>query len=343
MRLIYFQSPRPNFGDDLNAVLWPALAPDLFDREHGAEGFLGIGTIVGMPTPDANFLHVFSSGVGYDPVERWRTPRELWCVRGPLSAKALGAPAETALTDGAILTGRLLDGEAEPERAGVAVVPHWESLLEPGWEEACAAAGFDLVSPMQDPLTVVRALRRARLVVTESLHGAILADALGVPWVAFGTSGNFSVFKWKDWTASVGTALCPVAVPPPSSGAWRRYGRIRFAAPGERPVLDEDAAWADYRARAGAGRRPGAGGGAVASLKRFAKGAADKAGVLDALFRLSPERTAEALTRAAEAEPCLSDPVRREALAAEMLERLEALRLRAAREPRARPPLAVGA
>ena len=74
MKLVYFRGKQPNFGDDLNAVLWPRLLPGLFD-ETGAEGFLGIGTLIGMATPGCLRLHVFSTGAGYDAVETWRTER----------------------------------------------------------------------------------------------------------------------------------------------------------------------------------------------------------------------------------------------------------------------------
>ena len=65
MQLIYYKKKIPNFGDDLNGVLWPALAPDLFAGAPEADplaGFVGIGTIVGMPVGKLRRLNVFSSG-----------------------------------------------------------------------------------------------------------------------------------------------------------------------------------------------------------------------------------------------------------------------------------------
>lgn len=338
MRLISCRNPRPNFGDDLNGVLWPALAPELFD-EDSTEGFLGIGTIVGMPTPGVDFLHVFSSGVGYDRLGDWTVPRRVWCVRGPLSARALGVDPAFALTDGAVLVPRLLAADPrEPAAGDVVVMPHWESLLIPGWETACALAGFRLVSPIDpDPVAVCRRLRGARLVLTESLHGAIVADALGVPWIPVATSGNFSIFKWADWCASVGVALAPVVAPPPSAAAWARFGRFRAGTLGRRIRIGPDEAWREQQARLAAPvRAPG--------LRSRMKGVMLRSGVLQRSLRLSPERTAETLRRAAALEPVLSSAERRGALADEMLERFDALRREraSARRPRATSGLVAG-
>ena len=45
MRLVHYGTS-PNFGDDLNIDLWPALARSLFADPEDGRGFLGIGTIV---------------------------------------------------------------------------------------------------------------------------------------------------------------------------------------------------------------------------------------------------------------------------------------------------------
>ena len=105
MQLVYYHRKGvPNFGDDLNVVLWKGLAPDLFDDDLKI-GFVGIGTIIGMPCGEVQRLHVFSSGIGYDRPEGWRGKQvEYWCVRGPISAHVLGLPEDRAITDGAILT-----------------------------------------------------------------------------------------------------------------------------------------------------------------------------------------------------------------------------------------------
>lgn len=320
MQLVYYRKQVPNFGDDLNTFLWRQLAPDLFDDDPET-GFVGIGTIIGMPCGDVRRLHVFSSGVGYDRPERWRGKQvEYWCVRGPLSARILGLAADRAITDGAMLVPQ---AEGFPAVAtgtgGIALIPHWETLEHPGWREAAALAGHELIDPRGDPRSVIARIAAARLVLTESLHGAILADVYGIPWIAFATSKNLSVTKWTDWTLSVGCGFAVTMVPPPDAGPVIAFGRP--PAPfGQTLRFDAEAAMAAFERRLAP-----AAAAAPETLTSRLKGMVKRSRLIRPLLGFSPARTAEALERLARTEPTLSaEPLRRE-LRDRMLERLAAL------------------
>ncbi len=227
MKLLHHTSPIPNFGDDINEQIWEALAPGLFDDDNGV-GFLGIGTVVGRPFDKVDRLHVFSSGAGYDPIELPSHDVNIWCVRGPITARLLNVDASRAVTDGALLAP--LVWPAAKKKQQVVVIPHWQSLhgREAYWHQACSSAGFKLVSPMQRVEKVLEDISSATLVLTESLHGAILADAYGVPWKAWACSSNFSLIKWKDWTASMDLPLCVSGVSAPSPSIAKQLGQPAF-------------------------------------------------------------------------------------------------------------------
>ncbi|RAI54624.1 polysaccharide pyruvyl transferase family protein [Roseicella frigidaeris] len=316
MQLVYYRKQVPNFGDDLNAVLWKGLAPGLFD-EDPETGFVGIGTIIGMPCGGLRRLHVFSSGIGNDRPEAWRGKQvEYWCVRGPVSARVLGLPAERALTDGAILT-PLVAGfpQAATGTGGTLVVPHFQTLDHPGWPEVARLTGYELLDPRGTPEAVIARIAGARLVLTESLHGAILADVYGIPWIAFATSKNFGISKWVDWTLSLGRDFALAMVPPPDPGPVLAFGRP--PAPfGQTLRFDAEAALARFDERV----TP-----EVATLVSRLKGLAKRSPLLRPFLGFSPARTAEALERLARTEPALSAEPRRLALRARMLERLETL------------------
>jgi succinoglycan biosynthesis protein ExoV len=325
MKLLYFRGRHPNFGDDLNGLLWPKLAPGLFASADHAD-FLGIGTIIGMVGTDCDPLHVFSSGAGYLTVDQRMTARcRFWCVRGPLTADLLGLDADIALTDGAILTPAILP--APERRPDIVVVPHWETVLADKslnkWETACALAGMTLVTPIQAPELAIPRIAGASLVLTESLHGAIIADTYGVPWIAFATSANFSVFKWMDWTRSVGVPLRIHPVRPPDTALLLRFGRPTIGEWGACVEPDDGAAMADFRGRnkTDGGHAPGA----AARLRLTLKRRVDQSPHLQALLGYSAARTAAALISLAGTEPCLSDDRLRKRLAERMTERLDAL------------------
>jgi succinoglycan biosynthesis protein ExoV len=50
---------------------------------------------------------------------------------------------------------------------------------------------------------VLAQISRARLVLAESLHAAICADAYRVPWLPVLTSPRINAFKWHDWLRSL--------------------------------------------------------------------------------------------------------------------------------------------
>jgi succinoglycan biosynthesis protein ExoV len=257
-------------------------------------------------------------------------PRTVWCVRGPLSAELMGERASAALTDGAILAPAAFGIAASVDRSCVGVIPHWESELAGGWDLACAMAGFELISPSGTPRDVIGAIARKALIVTESLHGAIIADTLGIPWVAFATTGNFSLLKWADWSLSVGVNGRIHPVPSPSGGAVLKFGRFKGAGAGKAVVLERELALADYNAHMNWLFAP-----AGTSTPRFQFKARLKSllnlAPVARVAGFSPESTAAALTRIARAEPQISDPALRRRLADEMTHRLATLRTRVGR------------
>ena len=218
MKLHYFRSPHGNFGDDLNAWLWPELLPGMWDDGSDGITFVGVGTILNRLVPQTRLKIVLGSGVGYSPL-----PENLhdgsWSVlgiRGPLSARAAGLPAKTVVTDGAILLGTI-DGLVKPEgeRTGdVVFVPHVSSTETGAWEEICAELGITYIDPRWNFHEVFALIGNARLVLTEAMHGAIVADTLRVPFVPLVSSREISSFKWMDWTLSMGLPYRPIRLPP---------------------------------------------------------------------------------------------------------------------------------
>lgn len=330
MKLIHFKHWVPNFGDDLNLDLWPALAPALFADQHENRGFVGIGTIIGMETGPISRLDVFSSGAGYINVDCWADKQvKVHCVRGPITARLLGVGPELALTDGAILTPL---ASAFPKKGtgggGTVVVPHFETIAYQGWEDACALAGFRLIDPRGAPRDVIRALAQADLVLTESLHGAVIADVYGIPWVAFGTSRNLSTSKWVDWLATLSLEFRATLVPPPNAGQLLRYGK-RPEPFGTTLTFTLDQAVAEFAGRIDHAERKGYGppSGIRGGIKRVF--AASE--TLQRLLGYTPERTAEALTALAAKPASLSAAQRREELRGRMMELLQKLERDAAK------------
>lgn len=216
MKLYFYKAPKKNFGDDLNAWLWPRLLPGFFDEDSSAWVSV-IGTIINDKMPEAETKIVFSSGAGYEapPRDFGGTGWRIICVRGPLTAKVLNLPESLAVTDGAILLASLPEYKptAEKDRSGVVFMPHHRALDYGFWEQACKRAGIEFVSPREDSLIILEKLKRAKLILADAMHAAIVADTLRVPWVPILASSSINGFKWHDWTMSLGMTYKPVELP----------------------------------------------------------------------------------------------------------------------------------
>lgn len=230
MKLFYFRGMNgvENFGDELNPWMWPQLLPAAFEEDDGTQ-FVGIGTVLNGHLPAASRTVVFGAGVGYGPPRRdvnWT----IYCVRGPLSARALGLSVDAAVTDPAALISRL---PAQPTTSGArwthAFMPHWRSEPD-AWRQVCLEAGIGFIDPRWRPDDVLDALQRTDVLIAEALHGAIVADALRIPWVPVRTREGINSFKWEDWCGSLTLAYRPHHLPtmwsaPADAGLLRRARR----------------------------------------------------------------------------------------------------------------------
>lgn len=232
MKLFYYKSEVGNFGDDLNEWLWSRFIPDGWSDESRVL-FSGIGTIIGNPTPPADKIIIFSSGVGYSPVPRdFHSSRfDIRAVRGPLSAKMLGLDATKVVADGALLLSQLPEFVPLPEeqRSGVLFVPHYEALSDPVWKQIAAKAGVELLDPRDESKSVVSRIRSSKLVIADSMHAAIVADTMRVPWVPVATSYASNTFKWLDWSMALGVSYNPELLPPPTLALDHNNRVQRFA------------------------------------------------------------------------------------------------------------------
>jgi len=101
-----------------------------------------------------------------------------------------------------MLVRELMDPVAKPEFRA-AFMPHHSSADYDDWQSVCDALGIRYVDPTAPVEDTLEAIRRSALVVTESLHGAVVADAFRVPWIPVRTRPRILEFKWQDWAGSL--------------------------------------------------------------------------------------------------------------------------------------------
>ena len=215
MRTFYYRVTT-NFGDYMNSWLWPELFPGLTDK-HPERVLVGIGSLIKSDLSRVPGRKViFGTGSGYGPMPR---PEEVadwdvYCVRGPLTARLLRLDPDKAVVDGAWLVDQLSDMRYQPgTREGIVFLPHWTTDLYANWRAPCRAAGIRYISPFEDSKAVFRAISQAKLAIVESLHGGIVADYYRVPWIPVASGERVLAFKWQDFVQSLGLDYRPIALP----------------------------------------------------------------------------------------------------------------------------------
>lgn len=201
MKLYYFKDPQGNFGDDLNPWLWQQLFGNIFD--HNTEDlFIGVGTLLNHRIPKANTFTVFGSGHGYGEKPAVTPNWKFYCVRGPLTAKTLGLDTSLGITDPASLSAQLYTPFSQ-KQFKVSFMPHCESARLGDWAQVCQQAGIHFIDPRKPFFQVFDGIRQSELLLTEAMHGAILADSFRVPWIPIKAYPHISEYKWQDWLQSV--------------------------------------------------------------------------------------------------------------------------------------------
>lgn len=244
MNIKYCPIDGGNFGDDLNTLLWARLFPDLSRLKEKVLVF-GIGTLLdGRHDPRVTKI-VLGSGLG---TEAAASPDHSWefrWVRGPLTAQAFGLSSERALGDAALLWPELQPRRDAQLPGPIGLIPHFRTWDSFDWHQVAADAGMVAINPRQSPSLVIAQLRTCSRVMAESLHGAICADAMGIPWAPCVLAHRFNEFKWNDWLATVNRPFMPCiadrplvrSVTPTKALANRLARLVSYQSGSRRPAL----------------------------------------------------------------------------------------------------------
>lgn len=210
-----------NFGDALNPIIFNHYLPNFFDNDDSVL-FLGIGSILGLKKLKVNqSAVVFSSGFAegapntYGLAPNINKDYRILCVRGPLTAKLLNIPLECAVTDGAILLKEhpLIKNLKSQKKHNCGYMPHVGSIDFYDFEKLCESCGLLFINPKDPVEIVINQIASCKRMITEAMHGAIVADVLRVPWLPVKFYSTINEFKWKDYCSSMELEYKPIRFP----------------------------------------------------------------------------------------------------------------------------------
>lgn len=149
-------------------------------------------------------------------------------LRGPGTAAQCGLGTTLPMGDPGLLLTEMVPPRRRPPRYPLGLIPHYADEGSPGL--AAAQAAFPkarLISVNAPAMDVVAAIADCAVILSSSLHGLIVADALGIPNARLRFSERIlgGDFKFLDHAASVGRPplLAEATLPDPEEVAARDY------------------------------------------------------------------------------------------------------------------------
>jgi hypothetical protein len=194
-----------NNGDGITAyILRDSFGLQPVFGAHSAPHLLGIGSIFHLANQNSQ---MWGSGV-LDPKYPFRDLQrsQIHAVRGEKTASWLRVHGlndlDVPLGDPGFLIGDVVASERldRTVRHTIALVPH-HVHFNSAWVQAVRRRGdIAIVDMMDNGLKPVEQILQAEIVVSQSLHGLIFAEALGKPnvWISSDLSGLWR-YKFEDW------------------------------------------------------------------------------------------------------------------------------------------------
>lgn len=219
-----YRGQSKNFGDELNHFLMPKLMGGPSTRSDNL--ILGIGSIIFDFHPPHLTKVVLGAGFGgytKPPVldDRWK----VLALRGPRTARALQLDPSLAVADLAVMVSLYRDPSIQ-KSFKFSFMPHFESLERSDWEIACRLAGINFIDPRWEVERVLESLQQSEVLISEAMHGAIVADAFRVPWIAVLPNDPSHRPKWYDWAEALNVTVNFQPLRPASVYEWLDNVRI---------------------------------------------------------------------------------------------------------------------
>lgn len=207
-----------NFGDEIGPLIVQRIAEKRLGRpvnvrspEKGRPKLLAVGSVVQKASAGDT---IWGSGING---KSW--PRNLEgigkidvrSVRGPLTQQAmtrLGVKCPSLYGDPGLLFPRIFKEDIErisvPQYEGAII--YLPNLNDDRFLDQSAIKSMRFIrylSPNNPPAMIARAIQKAALVISSSLHGIVFADALGTPVVPL-LSQFEPMFKYVDYYEGTG-------------------------------------------------------------------------------------------------------------------------------------------
>lgn len=199
-----------NWGDDINfTFLKNILDANICYNDSGDSetNYCFIGSILNNRYVNKNTI-VWGSGTQDTSIKLTTKPKKVLAVRGPLTRKYLisqGIDCPEIYGDPSVLLPYFYKPEIK-KKYKIGLIPHWESLGSPIVKEMCEDTRVHLIKMKGYNYwtDVIDEILSCEYIVSESLHGLIVAETYGIPNLWCNIKLNKYNVKFHDYFQSIG-------------------------------------------------------------------------------------------------------------------------------------------
>jgi hypothetical protein len=192
-----------NFGDWLSPKLCEAISGRQVVYAPADEcDMFAVGSIIHRLKNHfwSRKVHVWGSGL-IEERPQFKTSHYIHAVRGRLTAKKIKKKHIETLGDPGLLSDLLVKNRNIDKRFKVGVIPHYVDQLNPSVTEFSRQSGVTVIDVFSETIEFLKHVAQCEIILSSSLHGLIIADALNIPndWIKLSDNVRGKDFKFADY------------------------------------------------------------------------------------------------------------------------------------------------
>lgn len=217
INMYWYRGQELNIGDELTKYIVEHHFPIEVIKDYlDSCNAIGVGSILGWVWGEYGLarkkenqkIHILGSGFMTSKVDITYDQRVvIHAVRGELSKAIIENAGYTCenIGDLGLLSSSLYSGNFE-KKYEVSIIPHYSQIANNEFK----IKGFNVIDVRTDDFQkVLQEIAQSELIISQSLHGLIMADSLNVPniWYRNKPVHIGDDFKFKDYFSSVGRSM----------------------------------------------------------------------------------------------------------------------------------------
>jgi pyruvyltransferase len=210
----YWYNAVTNFGDAITPVLLSHYGfTPIYVTPKRAQ-LVSTGSILHQ-VPDDFSGYILGSGLISEKVARRYPHATILALRGVLSRDLIQASQNTFLGDPGLILPQLLQ-TVPKKKYLIGVVPHYVDKRYKGLKTLCSRypTQVKMIDVQRNPIPVLKEIAECEYILSSSLHGLVVADALGIPnaWLVLSDKVMGDGFKFRDYYSVFGCSYEPTSI-----------------------------------------------------------------------------------------------------------------------------------